>query len=342
MTLSRGGNETVINKREFIGDILGSKLFRVTSYQLNPGLEGVFPWISPIAQRYERYRFESLRFEYVTRFATTDRGSVLYGYDYDAKDQPPTTEQQLAAYEGTVEAPPYRDFSVAMKAGQLSTGGTQKFVRSGAISGDLSLYDAGQFLLATTGFVNDDEVCGKLWVSYRVRLITPQLHPVEPDGAYPAGASTVYANNTEEKQPQNTLIEFIGMNKAPEVDNLGLGNTDAKDGGITFKQPGCYRITGSVNTDYSGVTTNPGAANAELVVIDPVDGKYSTQLSTTSTPPTTNKGRSAWSRIFNVLRPFTKIIPCLVMSGYTSGTSGTLALADLAIEYLGPQILALA
>jgi hypothetical protein len=172
---SRSGADIVIRHRELIRDIPGSVGFAVTQVPVNPGLSTSFPWLSFVASLYESYILEDLKYEFKTTAPTSTTGSVMSAVDYDASDAAPADKIQLASYQGYARSSTWDSFSQVSPKEALHKQKTY-YVRSGALSAnqDIKLYDVGNFFIATQGQSNTDMV-GELYVSYTVRLITPQL-----------------------------------------------------------------------------------------------------------------------------------------------------------------------
>lgn len=200
---SRSGDLTV-KHREYINEVAGSVSFAVNTLQINPGLAGVFPWLSQIAQRYESYRFKKLVFHYETESATSATGSVIGTIDYDASDSAPENKTQAMAYRNAVRSPPWCDFSMISQSEDLNKRKSY-FVRAGSLSSnqDIKLYDSGNFYLCTQGQAGATNI-GELYVEYIVDLMTPQMRPPGAgDAIYgiligssnTAPASTVAAGN---------------------------------------------------------------------------------------------------------------------------------------------------
>lgn len=82
---------------EYIGDIdfaVGNTLY-TSQYICNPAKSDVFPWLSSIANRYEMYRFEKLKFSYNPSCGTGNGGYVALGFDFDYYDTTPTKQAMM-------------------------------------------------------------------------------------------------------------------------------------------------------------------------------------------------------------------------------------------------------
>lgn len=191
------GDETgalVISHTEYIGDLYGNdfidgsttqvKPFQVRSYELNPGIERTFPWLSQIAQNYEEYEFGQLVFQYKATVNSTvaadgQVGSVVMATNYNASSRPFDEKGSMMQYDGSCSARTTASqvHGVECDPDKLS-GSAGHYIRVKPKAGqDLKTYDHGTFQLATAGlpasFAN--ETLGELWVYYTVKLRKPRL-----------------------------------------------------------------------------------------------------------------------------------------------------------------------
>lgn len=171
---SRNG-DVVVSHRELVRDVPGSVGFAVNALAINPGLGSTFPWLSQMAQLYESFKFESLKFEFETMSSTSTTGTVMAVVDYDASDAAPVDKSQMATYRGFARSAPWDCFKQYSVSEDLNKRASY-YVRSGALSAnqDIKLYDVGNFFVATQGQLDTSTVC-ELYVSYKVKLMTPQL-----------------------------------------------------------------------------------------------------------------------------------------------------------------------
>jgi hypothetical protein len=227
---------------ELIATINGSVGFTANKFVVNAGDATTFPWLSDIAQRYEQYRFHNIRFELLTRTGTGTVGSVILAPEYNAQHPDPSTEAIVTAYRGAVENVPWRDISCQLSTADMYALGPRKYVRSGAVPGDLKTYDSANFYVCTVEEA-DTTAIGKLWVHYDVELYVPQLEN-------PIAGSTCFAMfNLSADQTLTTATEAtLAFDEA--VDNsLGVTNSSG-----TFTLPsGAYLITVEAGFTLGGV-----------------------------------------------------------------------------------------
>lgn len=164
-----------VSHSELVGDVVGSDAFTVVSYAVNSGLASVFAWLSSLATNYESYKFRRLTFRYVTACATTQTGFIYLAMEYDPTDPVPTSEQQLATYDGCTFGSAWTNHTNSSSKLNLSKRSSY-FVRAGTLATgvDLGLYDIGYLIIATVGN-GGTPALGKLWVDYEVEFTTPQL-----------------------------------------------------------------------------------------------------------------------------------------------------------------------
>ena len=184
---SSSNGDVTVTHTEFICPVIvptgvASQFYCAASLNLNPGLPETFPWLANLAGAFEMYKFHSLNAHYLTREGTTQSGSVMMAYDYDSLDPPPISEQQLGNYQGVREFVVWDNASLRASPVALSGGMTRKFVRLNDLDAeqDLKMSDSGQLFVVVPDAGNylNDEVIGKLWLTYKVTLYTP--HIVDP------------------------------------------------------------------------------------------------------------------------------------------------------------------
>jgi len=178
MRIYQTNGDCIISHREYIQDITAStgnpSIFSVTGFAINPGQSAVFPWLSGVASRFESYCFEQLRFEYETEAPSTLGGSVILTVDYDAADLAPATKQVAMSYADAVRSAPWEPSEHTSKIESLTKQKTY-FVRPAGLpaGNDIKTYDTGNLFVVTQGVTTASATCGELYVTYRVKLMTP-------------------------------------------------------------------------------------------------------------------------------------------------------------------------
>lgn len=162
--------ETVIRHREYVGTVNNSTTFSATPYALNPGLSNVFPWLTNIAANYDKYRFKSLRFDYVPAVATSTGGRITLAFNYNAGDNTPTSKQQLFSIAPNAEQAVWAELSLPIPV-IPETLYTREYLVPGS---DIKTFDMGQLIVATDLGSNSNTI-GELYVEYECILMKP--HP---------------------------------------------------------------------------------------------------------------------------------------------------------------------
>lgn len=163
-----------VKHSEYLFDLPGSVEFAQTSLRVNPGDPTSFPWLSRIAQNYEKYVFKKLCFYLKTVTSTVTTGSVIMAFDYDASDAAPISKAAMLQYSGAVRSAPWANCKVVED--RKSVQGVSHYVSAAAGANDAEKrqQDEGVLYVATQGQASDALV-SELWVEYEVELLTPQF-----------------------------------------------------------------------------------------------------------------------------------------------------------------------
>lgn len=231
------GRRYCVHHRELIAEIPGSVGFTIQqNLIINPGFSSTFPWLSPIANQWEQYRFKSLSFHYIGRCPTTFSGSVMLVPEYDVLDADPASKIQASTYVGAVEQSPWTNFSCKLDPSALQPIGPKKYVRSGPVLGDLKTYDGGKFLVITQGQV-DTSICGDLWVEYDAELFVPQSGTAQSGSITSSTVSMFYFFNPTTIS-SGSAVDYSLVRQNP----LGIVNSS----GVYTPLAGTYRIDASL------------------------------------------------------------------------------------------------
>lgn len=215
-----------VRHREFLWDIIGSTEFAWDNFAVNPGVAETFPWLSQIANRYESYRFHSLRFVYEPATSTATSGTVMLACDYDASDVGPETKTVMMSYKNAVRSAPWAECRNESDPSDLRKSVTY-YVRSGAVaSTDIKTYDVANFYIATSGQAASTAI-GELYVEYDVELLTPQMNNSAPSldliNASGAGLSTNNAFGTAA-----SVLPTTAGGIASNIDTTVLNSSDLR------------------------------------------------------------------------------------------------------------------
>lgn len=166
--------------REFLGNVTGSTLFNIITYDLNPGQPSTFPWLSREAINWEEYKFHGLCFTFRSLSATalnstnTALGAVCMATQYNSLNPQFTTKIQMEDAQFGVSGKPAEDLVHFVECAASANPLCEGYVRTGPVQGDQRVTDLGKFSIATVGMQASAEI-GELWVSYDVEFIKPKL-----------------------------------------------------------------------------------------------------------------------------------------------------------------------
>jgi len=103
----------VITKREFCRSVTTAvsgfhivpPSASIPGLDLNPANAILFPWLSTIAGSYEKYRFESVKFEFVSSVPTSFPGRLYVAFDYDYDDNVPNDKTAIMTNKTAADYP---------------------------------------------------------------------------------------------------------------------------------------------------------------------------------------------------------------------------------------------
>jgi hypothetical protein len=137
-----------------------------------------------MANNFEQYRMNGCVFEFVSTSATalnstnTALGKVLMATEYNVLNPPFADEQSMLATEFSNYGKPASNLLHAIECAPGQVPNELYYVRAtNPTTGDLRLFDLGNFQLATSGMQAASNV-GGLWVTYDVTLVKPLLSRV--------------------------------------------------------------------------------------------------------------------------------------------------------------------
>jgi len=181
--IASSGNTTRISHSEFFLSVASIGVdYAVTSYPCNPGVASMFPWLSQVAQRYETYKFRRLSFEYHTRAATSQTGTIGLVFDFDAEDGAPSSQMMALSYHDKTADSPWKDSCVVLDLAQGDRLPV-RYTRAGTPTGtfDIKTYDVGNLHVFVDGVAASTNL-GLVEVKYTIDLYTPQIQ--DPVGGF--------------------------------------------------------------------------------------------------------------------------------------------------------------
>jgi hypothetical protein len=168
--------------REFLGDVVGSVAFSSTSYNVNPGLDSTFPYLSVIASAFSEYKFKGLVFEFKSTSAdalnstNTALGTVAMVAQYRSDATAPRNKMEVLNEMWSCDSKPSEDLILPIECAPIENPMAIQYVRTGALlaNNDIKMFDLAKVIVATVG-MQAAATIGELWVSYEVELYKPVM-----------------------------------------------------------------------------------------------------------------------------------------------------------------------
>jgi len=200
----------------------------IHSWDASPGNRAMFPWLSDIADRYEKYRFERLTFRFVPRISTSVSGMIVLAFDYDAND--PTDiladtdgRMTLLSHEGSVGGSVWAPLEMQVSPARLALA-RERFVDAGereelvsdARFSHLGRFFAGVFGTTTNAWIGDIEV------AYTIRLMISQLPVVMASSL--EDPWTTWSRVPDDMGSTSTVDPTLGVHKTTTIPALGMAS----------------------------------------------------------------------------------------------------------------------
>ena len=184
-----GAGSTRVRHREFIQNVTSEHTFDngLLALGVNVGDTKMFPWLSRIANGYERYCVHSMTISYEPFVSTTETGAILMQADYDPGDPAPVSKSVMLNSMGASRSAVWMNSSMPLNRKELSYD-DHLFVRHqnrDTFSENLKLYDVGTIFIAVTDneATSGTKQYGEVWVTYDVTLMVPAFHESSPGAA---------------------------------------------------------------------------------------------------------------------------------------------------------------
>jgi hypothetical protein len=171
-----------VTHREYLGDIYSTTSSFVTEqFDINPGLDTSFPWLSGIASRFTGYRMKGAVVQFVSEGSeytnSAGLGYVALAAQYNADDPAFTNKKDMLNSLFSNAAKPSKSIPMWIECKPQAIVLDSHFVRSGTLPAekDLNLYDLCRVSIAAGGNTVSDVIVGELWITYDVEFVLPTL-----------------------------------------------------------------------------------------------------------------------------------------------------------------------
>jgi hypothetical protein len=265
----RNGSKTVrIMERERVFTLNGSAAFKVQkTIQVNPALPAFLPWLSTMAQLYEKYRVKSIRVMYHNLCGTSAAGNVLMSFDPDVLDSAPSDAVSFSQSTRYIDGAPWRMLTLNIPGSNQAL-----FTRSSTppTGSDLKTYDYGQIHIATEAMA-DESAVGYVEIAYDFEFLErqpapasggsysfrPQVYAGVPDPTLPVGIKHRSSGGSDSR----IVVSYDGILPLQAlVDDIGVSSFN----GSLVLPPGSYALsTSQPNGGYAETASddNPTSVN---------------------------------------------------------------------------------
>lgn len=323
-SFGNGKDGNVLTRTEFVGDIYSSTSFNLVKYEINPGIYDSYPWGSGVAKNYVQWRPLGEIWDFVSQSSNalnstnTGLGNVAMTVEYDVLAPIFTNMRQVLNNAGTVNQKPSCNFRLPVECQMVDRPTNVLYTRSEEASDAKKLQsDLGSVYVATEGMQEAGVLIGKLYHSYQIELLKPQLPEEIPGGGMGLGTSG----------PAGRILgatsgSFVVFNTLGATVHFGADTID-----IPMNLGGVYNIS----IQYSG-----GAAGATYTAIG-LTGSLGVDVATYSNLWINSGGTGvAWSQQFIVA--FDSSIPIIKTLYFGTAAGGILATSYNAVKVIMDQL----
>lgn len=200
--------EMVIEHSEYIGELIvppvnlgapstsAASAWNTQQYGINPGNQGLFPWLSSVACNFQEWKADKIVLEYVPLVSEsttsangtlTTMGSCVLSTQYNSNAGPYNSKQAAAESDFAVTGKPSQSLRHAVECDVKYNPLGVMYVSPSANTQSAGNYDVrmqnlGIFQASTNGMPIQSPAggnsspaidCGELWIHYKIRLMKP-------------------------------------------------------------------------------------------------------------------------------------------------------------------------
>jgi len=242
-----------VEKREFVTSInsTGSNDFSVQSFSINPGLSGVFPWLSQTGTNFDEWESIQMLFEYEPVVSETSvssvgsLGTIVLASNYNAGAAAFNSFPAMIEYGGAVRGRISDNIICGVEGDPNKLANRSKlYTRAGSVPAgqDIKTYDLAKFQIGLYGvptqYVAGTQL-GLLFVRYKVKLSKPKLYD-----------AIGYSILSDCFMSGGTISNALPLGTAPWAHNSnGLGGTLSKLSANTYTLPDNF--TGTISVTFT-------------------------------------------------------------------------------------------
>lgn len=254
----------IFTKKEYVTSInsTGSADFSVQSFQVNPGLSAVFPFLAQLADNFTEYEALQMRFIYepvvspMSASSVGSLGTIIMASDANAAYPTFATFKEMAEYSGANRGRISDCFNLLIEcAPAQNSNHSRLYVRTGALGPNLDIktYDLAKFQIGLHGIPTAYPAglqLGLLWVEYSIVLRKPRL--------FTGAGRSIFTDMFWSTPGTGVSISApLGITPYKSTANT-LGGTVSKSGGSIYTFPDDF--SGSVLVTFSATDTTGGTS----------------------------------------------------------------------------------
>lgn len=267
-TLDEHGS-IMIEKREFVSEInsTGSSDFSVQTFNVNPALKSVFPWLSQTATNFDEWESIQMIFEYESVISETSvssvgsLGTVIMAANYNSGSAAFTSFPQMVEYGGAVRGKISDQIVCGIESDpEKLANDACLYTRAGSVPSnqDIKTYDLAKFQLGLfgvpTAYVAGTQI-GLLFVRYVVKLSKPKLYD-----------SLGFSIGCDQFEGNTALSATLPFGTSPFKNTFNsIGGSLSKLTTSKYTLPDNY--TGTITLVFSLMGTSTGAASILPVAV---------------------------------------------------------------------------
>jgi hypothetical protein len=177
-----GSAHTSVRHAEFVGYINSSVAFSEQTFEVSPTNVLLFPWLSSIANNYEKYRLHGACFMFVSTSASaigstnTALGEVMIATQYDVNRNEFSSPEAMKQTHYISSGPPSEDMLHGIECNEFSSNWffTDPNASDASATVDRRFHDCAEVTIGTYG-AQAASVIGELYVIYDIEFSCPSL-----------------------------------------------------------------------------------------------------------------------------------------------------------------------
>lgn len=159
-----------LSHREMVSVVPGTEDLEMITYQVNPGIPRTFPWLSTLANGFEKFEIRSMQVHYVPICSTAENGTLLMYPEYDVKDPVLDQVSQILNMEGAVSGALWKPHTMTIQPKKFNQVKAYLISSQYEIPEDILLYNPVNINIGVKGAGDSIDV-GMLYIDYEIEML---------------------------------------------------------------------------------------------------------------------------------------------------------------------------